>query len=399
MLDLFSGIGGIALAAHWAGIETAAFVEIDPFCRAVLAKHWPAVPQFEDIRDVTADTLSGIGRIDIVAGGFPCQPFSLAGQRQGARDDRHLWPQMLRIVEDVRPTWVIGENVTGLISMAEQYGDRQLVHRSTQRFADSDHYKAIFTQQEIMLLGIIIDDLYERGYALPEMLDGTPCVFCYPAAGVGAPHERQRVFIVGHATSERSTGERIPVFAGGSQQAGIDVDGTGEVLGDTQRRGLPGGDGRGTGQEPANGCEGVADALRGGWRGQPGEQGEGSTARGRIGEDGQVMADADRDGKYGRAGDVQMGRIGEPGEAGEDHPARGDERQLESRLGGNVDGLPSGLVRGRFPARPGEIQYEWEPSRTATGVKHRARQLKAFGNAVMPQQIYPLFAAIVEASA
>lgn len=113
-LDLFSGIGGFALAARNVGWQTVAFCEPDEFCQAVLRKHWPGVPIHPDVRELKADA---VGPVDIITGGYPCQPFSLAGKRAGADDDRHLWPAMHRIVEALRPTWVLGENVAGHISM------------------------------------------------------------------------------------------------------------------------------------------------------------------------------------------------------------------------------------------------------------------------------------------
>ncbi|WP_432748673.1 DNA cytosine methyltransferase [Pectinatus frisingensis] len=117
MLSLFSGIGGIDLAASWAGIETAAFCEIEPFCQKVLKRHWANVPLFDDIKKLSKEVLenAGISGIDIVAGGFPCQPFSIAGKQQGTNDDRYLWPEMLRIINEIRPTWVIGENVENAV--------------------------------------------------------------------------------------------------------------------------------------------------------------------------------------------------------------------------------------------------------------------------------------------
>lgn len=119
MLDLFSGIGGISLAAQWAGIETVAFCEIDPYCQKVLKKHWPDVPIFDDIKLLNKEVLerAEITGIDIVAGGFPCQPFSIAGKQQGKDDDRYLWPQMRRVIEELRPPWVIGENVENAVRM------------------------------------------------------------------------------------------------------------------------------------------------------------------------------------------------------------------------------------------------------------------------------------------
>jgi DNA (cytosine-5)-methyltransferase 1 len=113
VLDLFSGIGGFSLGLERAGMKTVAFCEIEPFCRAVLKKHWPSVPQFDDVRRLRGED---VGPVDLVCGGFPCQPFSTAsrGRRLGTEDDRYLWPEMLRVISETRPSWVIGENVIGL---------------------------------------------------------------------------------------------------------------------------------------------------------------------------------------------------------------------------------------------------------------------------------------------
>ena len=117
MLSLFSGIGGIDLAAQWAGIETVAFVEINPFCRAVLANHWPNVPCFEDVRDVDVTTLAGLGPIDCIAGGFPCQDVSNCGKRAGIAGERSgLWSEFYRLICEIRPQFALIENTTGLLS-------------------------------------------------------------------------------------------------------------------------------------------------------------------------------------------------------------------------------------------------------------------------------------------
>lgn len=158
VLDLFSGIGGFSLGLERAGMTTVAFCEIDPFCRRVLAKHWPGVPIFEDIRELDGDAI-GHG-VDLVCGGFPCQPWSLAGRRGGNEDDRHLWPEMRRVVGAVRPRWVIGENVPGL------------------------------DDQRYMALDGVLADLEALGYqALPLEI---------PACAVDAPHLRKRLWIVAH---------------------------------------------------------------------------------------------------------------------------------------------------------------------------------------------------------
>ena len=113
-LDLFSGIGGFALAARWAGIETVGFCEIEDFPRKVLAKNFPGIKIHEDIKDLNGEEYEGI---DIITGGYPCQPFSVAGKRRGTEDNRHLWPEMLRVVQQARPDWVVCENVAGHITM------------------------------------------------------------------------------------------------------------------------------------------------------------------------------------------------------------------------------------------------------------------------------------------
>lgn len=119
VLDLFSGIGGFSLGLERAGgFETVAFCEIEPYSQKVLAKHWPGVPIYDDVRELTAKRLvaDGIG-VDVITGGFPCQPYSTAGKRGGANDDRALWPEMLRLIQECRPAYVIGENVPGIINM------------------------------------------------------------------------------------------------------------------------------------------------------------------------------------------------------------------------------------------------------------------------------------------
>jgi DNA (cytosine-5)-methyltransferase 1 len=113
VLDLFSGIGGFSLGLErTGGFETVAFCEIDPFCQKVLKKHWPDVPIYNDVRTLDYD-----GAVDVITGGFPCQPYSLAGKRKGETDDRDLWPAMLSVIDDYRPSWVIGENTFGFISL------------------------------------------------------------------------------------------------------------------------------------------------------------------------------------------------------------------------------------------------------------------------------------------
>jgi len=194
-LDLFSGIGGFALAADsvWPGIEHV-FCEIDPFCQNVLKKHWPDSKIYVDIRTLTnteseqdrrkeqqgvqSDTGAGF---DILTGGFPCQPASSAGKRKGKDDSRWLWPEMLRVVGEFRPKWVIGENVRGLLSLNGG-----------------------------MAFDEIVTDLEDEGYEVWP--------FVLPACGVNAPHRRERVWIVGHRIDTDGTG--LEEARSGEQSAG-----------------------------------------------------------------------------------------------------------------------------------------------------------------------------------
>ena len=152
--SLFSGIGGIDLGLEATGyFKTTLFSEIDPFCQKILKKHWPNVPIIPNVKDINGKEIE----TDVLVGGFPCQPFSVAGKRKGKEDERHLWPEMFRIIKEARPSIVIGENVPGIIN----------------------------TQ---MALGQCVSDLESEGYKVQPVV--------LPACSVNAPHRRYRVFII-----------------------------------------------------------------------------------------------------------------------------------------------------------------------------------------------------------
>ena len=159
LLDLFSGIGGFSYAAEKlvGGYKTVAFCEMDEFCQKVLQKHWPEIPIYDDVRTLDATRL---GRIDIVTGGYPCQPFSQAGKRQGEKDERHLWPEMLRIIKSCKPRYVVAENVAGHVNMG---------------------------------LDQVLTDLENQGYTTRPII--------IPACAKNAPHRRDRVWIIGELTT------------------------------------------------------------------------------------------------------------------------------------------------------------------------------------------------------
>ena len=189
--SLFSGFDAPSIAASWMGWKNAFHCEINPFCNEIL-KYW--FPDSEHYEDITkTDFRQWRGRIDILTGGFPCQPFSLAGQRKGADDNRYLWPHMLRAIREIRPTWVIGENVAGILTMV-QPGEETEVGSQTSLFGE-DNRKRILLRQEYVV-ETICKDLEREGYSVQPLL--------IPACAVGAPHRRDRVWIVAHRTDSRA---------------------------------------------------------------------------------------------------------------------------------------------------------------------------------------------------
>lgn len=304
-IELFAGIGGIALAAEWAGIETVAFCEREPYCQKLLNQNFPNVPVFDDVRTLNRQLLEdkGViepnGTIDIISGGFPCQPYSIAGKRRGTEDDRDLWPEMFRIIKELRPTWVVGENVANFANMEL---DRTVL------------------------------DLESADYEVQT--------FLIPAVAVEAPHERMRTFVVAYADSfGRNNGRNNREERFISSDIGWQLE--------------------------------KGDAKRNGWIN-------------RYGEICSVLSDTDNDQSYNVAyakneGDVRRDRI-----------ISDDDRPSNKRCD----------YRNREKTNDGGQWWAAEPNvgRVAHGVPNRVDRIKGLGNAVVPQQIYPVFKAIVDIS-
>jgi DNA (cytosine-5)-methyltransferase 1 len=289
-LSLFSGIGGLDLAAEWAGFETIGQCEFADYPTRVLEKHWPGVPRWRDIRTLTKESFyarTGLRTVDVISGGFPCQPFSVAGKQKGTGDNRYLWPEMLRVIRELRPRCVVGENVPGIIKIAA---------------------------------GTVVKDLERAGYHV--------VVFNFEAAAVGAWHRRARVFFVA------SNAEPV-------------ADAEGNRLQGERPSWLQGSRARFKARESERRCD-VRNALRGGCAG---------------------------DERWEQCQELTHGCL----------------RAAESGMGGMADGIPCGVdgmmsIWDKAPNAPP----------VATGIKNRAERIKCLGNAVVPQQAYPIFRALRE---
>ena len=363
--SLFSGIGGIDIGLDLAGFECAWQVEIDDYCRQILDKHWPEVPKYKDIYEVKG---SEVEPVDILCGGFPCQPVSVAGKRSGVDDARWLWDEFYRLICELRPRWVVAENVTGLLSA-----------NSGRAFAG------------------VLRDLAEGGY------DAVWDV--YPAGGpggVGAPHRRERVFIVAHTDSSKQTKESGDVreVSGVSQEVGEDIS---AVV-----------SGRG-GKDVAN----AKGKRHGRWTGkkrritkrelQQEKQRRskvGSEVKGRSGSHGDVANTSDNGRKTldGRGGKQVRGK-GSTSEASREsvseHVANtkciGQQRSRSSRKWSSSETYGERQADNAFTVG---INNQWgvEPNvgRVANGVPNRVDRLRALGNGVVPQVAYKVARMIYE---
>jgi DNA (cytosine-5)-methyltransferase 1 len=310
--SLFSGIGGFDLAAEWMGWTNVFHCEMNPFGQRVLAHHFPNSKLHEDV--TTFPSADYAGRIDILSGGFPCQPYSVAGNRQGKDDERHLWPAMLDVIRAVRPRWVVGENVRGLVNW---------------------NGGLVFEE--------VCADLEDSGYSVQPYL--------LPAAAVGAPHRRDRIWFVAHANDERA-GARFGQVQGANGEVPERDDDA--ELGDA-----------GVGVAAYANDARAEQPLRDNGNGTQGDEGRKKQPLVELGQGGGIATNTN-DRRAGR--EIQAGR---------DEPAGGYWAGFPTQppiCGGN-DGLPRELDGITFP-------------------KWRAESIKAYGNAIVPQVALQIFKAI-----
>ena len=366
--SVFSGIGGPEVAATMLGWENLFHCEINPFGRKVLDYWYPNSKSYEDI--TRTDFREWRGRVDVLTGGFPCQPFSYAGRRRGAEDDRYLWPSMYRAIDEIQPTWVVAENVAGILTMVEQ-GEVSKVAGAASLFDAFDDVRGRYELRETFTLQRICTDLEGHGYAVQPVL--------IPACAVGAPHRRDRVFIVARrveTVSEDSMhGRQLhrPDEEQGSERniGNVGAGGGERICGETSRTDSPHPDSQ-RGREVDEHMEseladGAKPVSNGGQRNVADTAGE----RPQTGHRGRETGEEDRNASA--------------------WIARSDsERVYEYQVGQRWLTFPS-----VSPVHRGNDGLPFDVDRlTISFSKWRTEALKAYGNAIVPQVMYEIFRAI-----
>ena len=370
--SVFSGIGGPEVAATMLGWENLFHCEINPFGRQVLDYWYPNAESYEDI--TTTDFREWRGRVDVLTGGFPCQPFSYAGRRRGAEDDRYLWPSMYRAIDEIQPTWVVAENVAGILTMVEQ-GEVSKVAGTATLFDAFDDLRGRYELRETFTLQRICSDLESHGYAVQPVL--------VPACAVGAPHRRDRVFIVARRVEPLSDTEDDRRMPEGATQCSGERR---EVSGDEERHEVYNGLDRPCGTAHATDpSEQRSERLRPG-QSEVSESEQVESGRG-SGEDGgqQTFADYLRE---------RLQRWNDGDTEGQGEPADGYVRLMHRCDGvaglGRWEGFPS-----VSPVHRGNDGLPFDVDRlTLSFGKWRTEALKAYGNAIVPQVMYEIFRAI-----
>ena len=403
--SVFSGIGGPEVAATMLGWENLFHCEINPFGRKVLDYWYPNSKSYEDI--TRTDFTEWRGRVDVLTGGFPCQPFSYAGRRRGAEDDRYLWPSMYRAIDEIQPTWVVAENVAGILTMVEQ-GEVSKVAGSATLFDAFDDLRGRYELRETFTLQRICTDLESHGYAVQPVL--------VPACAVGAPHRRDRVFIVARrVTADTSDVGRRERRCKESQRqndrdtVGIfgDIEGHGEerhaadtYLSRLERIGRP--------ERNTNGTQGETrawDGVSGNGENRPTTDTQEQSSERMRPEQSEVSGTESQESGGGNCQDSNAA------------PTTYDmHERLQRWLNGNSEGQREpadryiGLMHcgvgvageGRWKAFPsvspvhrGNDGLPFDVDRlTLSFGKWRTEALKAYGNAIVPQVMYEIFRAI-----
>jgi DNA (cytosine-5)-methyltransferase 1 len=370
ILDLFSGLGGFSLGLERTGqFKTVAFCEIDKYCTLLLKKHWKGTKIYNDVKEITKEKFitDGIQLPDIITGGFPCQPFSVAGKQKGTSDDRHLWPEMFRIIKEFTPRWVVGENVKGITNI-----------------------------QDGMVFETVCTDLEGAGYEVRT--------FNIPAAGVGAPHRRERMWIVAHA---KRFNEIKPIRGSNETQRGIQEE-------HRQDDSSPRESSRTSSvRQSDNGHEDVENSRRT-IRGEQSSRHQESIGPGtsektewstdsdsitRSSEGETIMADTDEGRSYEQEHKIQTGRnIASP--SGEDvADTKSSSGNVNEAVAGNGGSTTQEVSGDGSSVRGESAWWDFEPDvgRVAHGIPGRVYRLKGLGNSIISQIAQEIGNAIIKA--
>lgn len=427
--SLFSGIGGPEIAAEEMGWKNMFHCEINPFGRKILDYWFPNSKSYEDI--TKTNFTEWRGKINVLTGGFPCQPFSCAGQRKGAEDDRYLWPEMLRAIREIQPDWVVGENVAGILSMV-QPGSETALGREESLFGEVDRKRILHRQEYVV--ETVCNDLEREGYFVQPVV--------IPACAVGAPHRRDRVFFIAH---------RADAGVKGMQRKWEDNILSGRTTSDTTCRGSGGTphesccenerqNGYETQQPFVRGCVRASSHSDGercnnrsdNWKERPicydqkrdseENQSERTERKRRTCENGsvasysqcpgsgQVQQEIQSEQSNGHSFDSNGGEWDAPYSSSEGLSTLRFPTSIEKKKWENEDGCsvqPAGNVRRasfaerwkNFPTQSPVCSRDDGISTRLDGIafsKWRQESIKAYGNAIVPQVMYEIFQAIQE---
>lgn len=373
--SLFSGIGGPEIAAEIMGWKNVFHCEINPFGRKILDYWFPNSKSYEDI--TKTDFTEWREKINVLTGGFPCQPFSCAGQRKGAEDDRYLWPEMLRAIREIQPDWVVGENVAGIPSMV-QPGSETALGREESLFGEVDRKRILHRQEYVV--ETVCNDLEREGYSVQPVV--------IPACAVGAPHRRDRVFFIAH---------RADAGVKGMQRKWEDNILSGRAAPDTNSHRWRDGKNQ---QVTIAERKGTADI--GTFRE------DGTSSYSQCSGSGQIQQEIQSEQSNGHSFDSNGGEWDAPYSSSEGLSTLRFPTSIEKKKWENEDGCsvqPAGNVRRasfaerwkNFPTQSPVCSRDDGISTRLDGIafsKWRQESIKAYGNAILPQVIYEIFRAI-----